>query len=144
MKIELKNVQINKRWSRDSLCYTAGLHVNGKFVATAANAGNGGPDILHFIDAATERTFMAYVRGLPPKTYPDGLTLPMDAELFMGQLLDEHQNRKLCRTKTVFRLHSDKEHLQVVAERFSPSIKAWLQANYGANLAEIMNETLSV
>lgn len=142
MNITLRNVKINKRLSEETTCFSANLYVDGKFAASVANRGQGGPDECRFVSHAVERAFHAYCAGLPPVEL-EGVSLPMDAELLVGRLLQVHENTKLCRTKTVFRLKSDAGSMFVMQTRFSPDVKAFLLKKHGANLAEILNETLS-
>lgn len=142
MKIEIRNIKINKRLSEETTCFSLSLYVDGKFIGSASNNGLGGGNLYHFIDHASEKAFNAHWASLPPVVL-DGQEYPMDADLFTASLLETHQNRKLCRTKTVFRLHSEKGQWMVLQKRFTPGVKTMLQQTYGANLVEIMNETLS-
>ena len=42
MNIELKNIQINKSFSEETICFTADIYVNGKKTGYARNDGRGG------------------------------------------------------------------------------------------------------
>lgn len=91
MKIALKSVHINSRFSRETTCYQAIICVDGVPVAHAENDGGGGCDFYRpmegkrdLLDAA-----YAYAKTLPPlesRYFPEGL--PMNLELFVGQLLE--------------------------------------------------------
>lgn len=42
MKIELKNINVSKKHSQETLCFLANVWVNGKFAGVVSNTGHGG------------------------------------------------------------------------------------------------------
>lgn len=92
MKIELKSVHVNARFSRETTCYQAIICVDGVAVAHAENDGGGGCD--HYRPMEGKRDLLdaayAYAKTLPPlksEYFPEGL--PMNLELLVGQLLSD-------------------------------------------------------
>lgn len=101
MDIKLRAINVNYGLSDETYCYTASLYVDGRRVAIASNRGFGGPDSFDPVGKVGTAAFQrnkaaleaaeAYAKSLPPlvdERYD--LTLPMDLELLVGQLIDEH------------------------------------------------------
>jgi len=140
MKIEIKNVKINQHFSRETLCYTASLYVDGKRIGTAENDGGGGPDLFIYKDKEKGRAFEAYCRSLPPtppsKDFP--YELPMCPEQVIGQLIEkwdlERQIKKMRKGHTVFRLKTDPEGSY---RKFKGNYVAAIEAKAGDQLAQI-------
>lgn len=135
----------------DGIAYSCELWVNGRLGAFVNNEGRGGSTWFRWVDADLERITTNYVDCLPlipSKTetelqlWPNGRS--NDLECFIAELCDkedeEKRIRKLCRTKTVFRLKSDEEHLYTLTNPFSAAAAAHLRAKHGDNLKEIFNE----
>jgi hypothetical protein len=108
MKIELKNVHVNERFSRETTCYTANIYVDGVKVGYVENDGNGGSDNIQYTDRAVEARVREYIKALPPRAShfdEDGervetsgkppFMMTMDEELFFGGLLDKIEEEKL-------------------------------------------------
>ena len=57
MKIELKNIRTNQRFSRETNCFTADVYVDGIKVGYAENDGNGGCTNVQPFSAATAEQF---------------------------------------------------------------------------------------
>ena len=74
--------------------------------------------------------------------------LRMSVDGVVGEIvedvLEQRRLKKLCKTKTVFRLKNDEDRNCVwqTKAQFTPKIKAWLVQTHGDNLAEIVNETI--
>jgi hypothetical protein len=103
MKIELKRISYNKRLSHETPAFAADVWVDGVKRGTVENDGNGGSDRI--FPYALRAEIDAYAKTLPPvKAY--GHTLPMDAELIFGDLLDKHllskDLQRILKAKTVF------------------------------------------
>lgn len=149
MHCELKNVSINARLSEETTCFTADLWIDGVKAASVSNRGTGGSNDYCFADRALEARFTAYCESLPPVQF-SGDSLPMDADLFIGELLGDWEERRamkrLCRKSTLFRLKDQTygrgEWLSIKTP-FSPAMRAKLVEQHGDNLAEIANEVVA-
>src|SRR5579862_2818380 len=110
MKVELRNVKINKAMSEETECFSANLFIDGKQVATVCNRGQGGADEYHWTDRTMREPFETYCASFTPVVH-EGITLTMDHELFVADLLVkwqiEQQARRLCKKNTLFRLNGD-------------------------------------
>jgi hypothetical protein len=98
MKLELKAIRYHERLSEETSCYTADLYCNGVHIANVGNRGQGGPDEVHPVSAAS-RTAVdqaeAYCKTLPNRSseyFPDGW--PMDLEGWCGEQLDAYLANK--------------------------------------------------
>jgi len=126
MKIELKNLKISKALSQETLAFTANLYIDGKKVAVASNSGQGGGSYATFTDSAARLAFQAHCKSLGK---PD--------EFVLDDLVEETENQKICKTKTMFRFDGQVYSLNT---KFGPEVKAWLDAKYGHGKVEIINE----
>ena len=145
--------------------FNATLWVNGRKAATVIDSADGGTYRWHWTDKFAEKIFEAYVGTLPeevhyweptpingPKPEPtatNSFTFKPDADSVMGKLVDDALNARrfarLMKTKTVFRLKSDKDGdwRTLNGGPYSPAARAWLEKKYGDDLGEIMNERKS-
>lgn len=93
MKIELKNIKHSEELSDDSNAFSANLYVNGKFIATCTDNGDGGG-----INIKANKGCEAILReaGVYAMTLPknEEFDLDMDLELFIGQLVDAYIEEK--------------------------------------------------
>lgn len=110
MKLELRNIKINKQLSEETHCYSATLYADGKAVAQVGNRGHGGPDECYALEGKAEalNAAIAYCKTLPPvpsEYFPDGL--PMTLELFCGFEIDAHlmaaDMKRLMKSKVLYR-----------------------------------------
>jgi len=87
MKIELKNVKHSEFASQETNCFQASIYVDGKKRGTAENGGYGGCTMISPNELARE--IQAYAITLPPHESKYG-TIPMDADMLIGDLLTDH------------------------------------------------------
>jgi hypothetical protein len=87
MKIELKNVKHSEFASQETDCFQASIYVDGKKRGMAENGGYGGCTMISPNELARE--IQAYAITLPPHESKYG-TIPMDAEMLIGDLLTDH------------------------------------------------------
>jgi len=88
MKISIKSLVLNSRFSRETTCYQATFCVNGIPAFTGENNGNGGSDFYRALDGKRELLHAAevFAKTLPPVKYHD-MELPMNLELLVSQLI---------------------------------------------------------
>ncbi|MVT07738.1 hypothetical protein [Chitinophaga tropicalis] len=95
MKVELKNIQINKAKSETSNAYSAELFVDDVRAGVATNDGQGGVTFISPFDEASINIIRAaqkYCETLPPLVIGDGDdkdSLPMTLELYLDELVDK-------------------------------------------------------
>jgi hypothetical protein len=110
MKVELKKYHPHKGLSHETLAFTAEIWIDGQREGVAENQGCGGPTICHFDNRGVQAKFIEHVRSLPPVKSEYG-PLPMDIDLFIGELCDAAEfAKKVQRAKTkavLFRLVDD-------------------------------------
>ena len=103
MEITLKDISHNERLSEETNCFSATIYIDGKKAGEASNHGHGGPTMIH--PRKLEQKIHAYAKTLPPIEV-EGMTLEMDAELLIGDLLAEYLTRrdmrKAFRTRLLF------------------------------------------
>lgn len=82
MEITLKNLKINKAFSKETICFMADVYVDGVKCGYAENDGNGGStNIGSYIDKHDLfNNAVVFCKNLPTK--------PMDLEFFIGGLVD--------------------------------------------------------
>jgi hypothetical protein len=104
MKIELKNVKINKMFSEETTCFTADVFINGKKTAYAKNDGRGGnTNIQPYVGMSLDEAYN-YCKTLPKEFgYPQTLDSVIDDILFEKEKEKEQKKiEKLCLTNIVW------------------------------------------
>jgi hypothetical protein len=97
MKIEIKNIKINKSFSEETICFKADVYVNGVKTAYASNDGRGGCTFYNRYEGkeALLEQAEAYAKSLPSHTY-EGFGKPMviesDLEGIIDQAIDDKFN----------------------------------------------------
>jgi hypothetical protein len=95
MKIELKNIKINLRFSEETIMFMADLYVNGIKVANAKNDGHGGNTYYHPCIGKTSLLEEAeeYAKNLPSIKY-ETFVIESNLEIFIDQLINDFVNKK--------------------------------------------------
>jgi hypothetical protein len=146
-KFELKKFHENR--GHEGLGYDCDLYMDGVLVCHSNNEGGGGPDMHHFVSKEMRDKVMAHIATLPPHRWTeDDIDMedsPMDMDLFMMELVGEFQANKAfkrqCKTKTLFRLKTDKPNEYHVSKQvFTAKIAEGMRKHYGDQLLEIINE----
>ncbi len=103
MNIELKNIKVNQRLSRETHCFSATVYIDGKRASIIENDGQGGADMWY--DRSALDKVDAYARTLPPAIGGDD-PLPMSAEILIGEMINRHISaahlQKILRNRIVF------------------------------------------
>lgn len=97
MKIEMKNVQTVPRLSAETICFAADLLVDGVKVGKVSNRGNGDSNRLEISNPEIRHKVLQHIKSQPPYVQ-DGQSYPMDADLFLAIMLDEHLAKKRQRS----------------------------------------------
>lgn len=142
MQVSLKSVKVCKAASEETVCFTAEIVIDGAVAAAVSNDGKGSAHIYRFIERAQQRAFDAFCQAQPALKTEVG-DLEMDADLYINQLLEAHEEerqlRSWCKRATIFRLPGDgKDAYRKLNRAYSPAEKAWVLANFPG--AEILNE----
>jgi hypothetical protein len=87
MKIELKNIKHADFASEETECFEATIWIDGRRTGTVANDGHGGENRYH--PYALQEQLDGYGATLPPHICEwDGSSLPIDADILIGELLN--------------------------------------------------------
>lgn len=164
MQIAIKNFRSCRGNESDMFSFT--LYLDGKKAAEVSNDGHGGMNLTRWLDRELHRAFLAHCttaarpimdswRSGDPD---DALTTDemfavyvkseevIDVVLndFLANMEEEKQLRKLCKTKVVFRLKSDKDGewraFKADWATQKDAAKARLAKDFGSLLGEIANE----
>lgn len=147
MNITLKNLKIAKFLSEETLAFTATIYVDGKRVGEASNDGHGGPNRYHFDDRKLGQELEAWAKTLPP-TVIEGMTLPMDLDGVIDELIEKAENEKyfarLCKKKTLFLLEGDDaaKGWRTLKAPYDARVQAWLDQKYGTKVVRILNKEI--
>jgi hypothetical protein len=161
----IKNVKSFQ--GREGHGYSCDLYRDGKKVATVTDTANGGSVDFYWLDTGKaprvpitchnyrdelhtyngtpeEKQFVEHADG---QTYVSPITNKTerkDSDIFMSELVDAFENKKrlkrLCKTKTVFALKSQKGEYYTFNRAYNPQLADMIRAKYGEDLAEIVNE----
>ena len=142
MKVELKNLKINKRLSEETTCFSATLYVEGKKVAEVTNRGCGGNNDYHVIDKQLFDKFKEFLKTLPDvETVWSPTPIKMDVDLYVDFLMNKMEVEKLCKKGLVFRLVGDEQGVyRTLTGPISDEGRQWLRNKFGEQLAEIVND----
>jgi hypothetical protein len=143
MKVELKNVKICDWMSEETTCFTASVWIDGKKAGTVENTGKGGCNSYFWNQQPVKgQEFEKWARTLPPCDSQYG-PLPMDADLYISDLLDAWETAKLVKKHTkkgciVFRCTGDdRGAFRLVDTRGNvANAEKWVRSTY-ENLEEI-------
>lgn len=126
--------------------YNAKLYRNGQAIAFVINDGNGGPTDFRGLTDEEEGLLQTHLQG---QTYEFwGKTENHTIETFVGALIDTAVERKkmlrLCKTHTVYRLHSDQQvegqdQFWQIKLPFAERVLIHLKGKYGADLKEVLD-----
>lgn len=89
MEITLKNITVNERLSDETNCFSASLYVDGKKIGVVSNHGTGGPDNFDGDWEAFNNAETWLKENKPAVTLFDDHTIPMDMELYVGELVED-------------------------------------------------------
>ena len=144
MKVELRNIKHMPSLSEETECFSATIYLDGVKRGEASNRGHGGQTDI--IPHGLKTEINAYATTLPDVVY-GGMTLKMNAELLIDDLLGDElqrkQLKKLCAKKTLFRekgkTYGEGDY-DVIKIPYGPAAIAWIQKHCPG--ASILNETL--
>jgi hypothetical protein len=86
MEIDLKKIKTLEANSDETLCFSAHLYIDGAFVATVQNNGQGEANRYYFDDNKIREEFISYCRALPDFDSPYG-PLEADEDMVIGDLI---------------------------------------------------------
>jgi len=141
MKFEIKKLSVQERLSEETLCFSADIWVDGKKIGEVTNRGHGGCNNYYWHDAVKGKELEDYAKRTVTKYNFDQLDILIGGMIATMQA--EKDMKRWCKTKTVFTLLGDiKGEFRTVKHVFTPEVKAWLVAKYGAKIDKIYNETV--
>jgi hypothetical protein len=98
MKIELKNLKVAASLSEETTAYTATIYIDGARAFDASNRGHGGCDLYRAVEGYTgpsEIEINQWLKANTPQVKCLGTTLDNTLELVVGDLLEQHERRKI-------------------------------------------------
>jgi len=132
--------------SRDGLCWSCDLYIDGVKAAYVMDGGYGGDVEFDWYRKDLEQPFIDYVKTLPTYT-AYGMTLKPNGGTVVSELCDkadaEKQVKKWCKTKTVVKFKKDQNNpdaFTTFKSPFTPMFKAALIKKYGSDIVEFVNE----
>lgn len=131
---------------RDGYGFNAELLKDGKKIAFVIDEGCGGCLHYEWVDIKERDVLCEYVKTLPSLKTKFG-DISADIDLYVSRLADDYETgkkfKRLCKTKTIFRLKSDNEDAyRMINRHFDSAVKVFLLKKYGESLGEIVNEKL--
>lgn len=132
---------------REGYGYNATLWRGEKKVAFVMDEGCGGEPRYEwtdgFYDTPEQKLLAAYAASLPPLEHSSLGTIPMDSDLFVEGLVfdadNERRLKRLCKTKTLFRVKGDEEGSWRTYAVTGAAIEARIVREHGEALEEILN-----
>ncbi len=106
---------------QDSLAFTGEVYIDGKKSFHVSNDGNGGSH-SYYMDRETEKQILEFCASQPPEVSEWG-TSPYDIDSLIDEIIDQHEIKKLCKTKTVFKVGKQEYTCKA---KFCPEVKTSL------------------
>jgi hypothetical protein len=99
LRIELKNVKLNRQLSEETPCFTATVYISGKQAGRVQNSGHGGQNRYQGFSASNWERFTSEAkRRFPSESFEV-------EDLLTAQLLDDYELtrwlKRQCKTKTL-------------------------------------------
>ena len=141
MKIELKNVKINKMFSEETTCFIADVFINGKKTAYAKNDGCGGnTNIQPYTGMSLDEAYN-YGKTLPKEFgYPQTLDSVIDDILFEKEKEKEQKKiEKLCLTNIVWGKEGGMSYTKI-GFRGNPKLQDLKKTTVGKNALKSLIE----
>jgi len=142
MKVELKNIKINKEMSDETQSFSATIYIFDKRVGTVCNHGCGGPNEYNFTNNEVYKAFLKFCSEQPHKCEFDVDDQYIDTLLEKWET--EKQLKRWCKTNVVFRLKTTEADSWVTVKlrgiKYSDKVKEACEKKYGDELVEIANE----
>lgn len=143
LRITLTNVQHAAFASRDSICFTATINIDGIKAGTVENDGHGGANQYHPWQLG--KRIDDYAKTLPPLDMAEfGVTDPATRYMtpsndivideLLADYLEQKRLQRLCKTKVVFRIpgHEYKKgEYHTLKGAFTPAAEKHLVDKYG-------------
>ena len=124
--------------------FNATLYRDGKKVAFVIDDACGGCYNYDFVNPQEEKDYFAFCKAQPSIEF-QGTILTMDGDIFISELVSQHQQdkklRSLCKTKTVVLMKDDHAgSFTVFAVKFTDEFKAVVEKKYGEQVVEFVNQ----
>jgi len=97
MKIELKNVKHNERFSEETNCFSATLYVDGKRIGEVANRGYGGCDEYGFAYSIVDELNKRIAKEFPKIDGYGGEPFDASLETVIGDVLTDYLIVRDCK-----------------------------------------------
>lgn len=140
--VEIRKLSIQKRLSRETLCFSCDLVVNGKKVGEAYNEGHGGCNGYNIADHATEMALYEWAKLQVPAVKFEQLDHVID-KLIQNEE-DKKEDAKFLKalqTKTYLRFKGDEPGTwRIVKSPFTEECKAAIVAKYGDKIEMFAND----
>ena len=142
MKFEIKNFKAVR--GHDGQGFQCTLYVDGVRTAFIFDDGWGGGYQYDVVSQPHMKKMEDHIKTLPAvESY--GMMLNIDNDIFVGELIDEHETKKQiskwCKTQTLFRLPGDEEgSWRTISHPYCQKVKDHIVKKYGK--VEIANESL--
>jgi len=142
MKIELKNIYTNERFSEETNCFKADIFLNGKKVGYAENDGRGGSTNYNRYEGSYEviQSMKDYCKTLPPIIYTKeehgwDCTIDMTLEHYIDDCITEHLKKKAEKG-----LVKDFNKGLCYGTRHSYNIQQFMRGSKGITIEELLKD----
>ncbi len=121
------------------------LYREGKRIAFVINEDNGGCFDWQGMSREEESKLKDICKTIEPDTSYPSIPIECDMDIFIsvmvGNLEEERDWRRKCKTKTIVLLHSNSEGQYIQYDYpFSPKLAQHIRTKHGTDLKEIVNE----
>jgi hypothetical protein len=132
MKIEVKNIKINKSFSEETICFTADVFVNGVKTAYAKNDGRGGCTWINNYEGKAEllKQAEAFAKTLPSHFYEYG-DRKMEIESTLDGIVDTAVDNKFNEGERARFEKTLKKHMETDFCFGVPNSGAYKRIGYG-------------
>lgn len=93
LRLTLGNLKVNDRLSEETTCFSADMYLDGKYIGTAGNRGNGGCNDYHHPTREDRSAFEDYVQEWAKETGHNGIE-PQDS--LVAAAMDHAERLKIA------------------------------------------------
>ena len=125
MKLEVKNVQVAKFASQETLCYQATVYIDGKPKFTAENQGQGGPSLFHQTkdgtreDIAAAEAYCSSLPNDPSEFFEEGC--PIDLDYAVTTLVTRSQEVRWLKGRLSGKVWGEKGDGKICSWNYKPT-----------------------
>lgn len=143
LKLELKNIKLHDDMSRETLCFSAAIHIDSKKVGSVSNTGTGGCHEYNWQDPQARERFRAWSETQASPEIIEKMDWVINGRVLQYgdcKFLVQHvHNRTLFRLKS--KTYTDTTHFDVLSRAYGSYTQRYLTKHFGDDVELVLKTT---